>query len=106
VEDGPDGAAVVVGAADDTEAGVVEDDGGAVGVWRLREGGRGGGAGAAEGTEEGGGDGEAAEKGGRFGGARFGFGIEEDLDVFEGSAGDGAGSGSVGTRSCGSHTPW
>jgi len=73
-EDGSDGAAVVVGAADDAEAGVVKDDGGAVGVRRRREGGRGGGAGAAEGTEEGGGHGETAEKGGRFGRARFGFG--------------------------------
>lgn len=107
-EDGSDGAAVVVGAADDAEAGVVEDDGGTVGVRRRRKGGRGGGAGAAEGTEEGGGDGEAAEKGGRFGRARFGFGSEEGLDVFEGSAGDGggSGSGSVGTRSCSSDTPW
>lgn len=73
VEDGPDGAAFVVGGADDAEAGVVKDDGGAGGVRRRREGGRGDGAGAAEGADEGGADGETTEKGGRFGGARFGF---------------------------------
>ncbi|KAG5090389.1 hypothetical protein JHK82_049167 [Glycine max] len=95
-EDGSDGAAVVVGAADDAEAGVVDDDGGTVGVRRRFDGG-GGGAGAAKGADEGGRDDKAAEERGRLG-----LGLEDGLDVFEGRAGDGEGSGSVWTRSCGS----
>lgn len=90
-EDGSDGFAVVEGAADDAEAGEVDDH-------ALVEAGREcdcGGAWGAPGAEDGGGDADAAEEGGGggFGGFWFGVIFEEALNVFEGRAGEAGGAG-------------
>lgn len=85
-EDGSDDAAVLEGAADDAERGVVEDDA-AVGVREEAVG---------PGAEDGGGEADAVENGGLLGsvgrgiGRGVGIGIfaAEVLNVFEGGAGE------------------
>lgn len=70
MKDGLGDVVVVVGAADDIEADVVDDDDGRVGVRRQFDKG-GDGAGASKGADEGGDEGKEGEGVGRCGGGGF-----------------------------------